>query len=108
MRNTMIQRMTVAAIAVCGLFLATSARADASRQEWRFDGGSNPAAPEVCDPPGATSRATITPGEFSGDWQTELAGFGTATGFWDLGRSGRIVVPVSTRSEEHTSELQSR
>jgi len=99
MRNTMIQRMTAAGIAVCGLFLAASARADASRQEWRFDGGSNPAAPEVCEPPGVAATATITPGQFSSGWQSELAGLGTATGFWDLGRSGRIVVPVTAGTE---------
>jgi hypothetical protein len=107
MRNT-IQQVTAAGIAVCGLFLATPARADASRQEWRFDGGSNPAAPEVCDPPGVTATATVTPGQFSSGWQSELPGLGTATGFWDLGRSGAIVMPVSTGPETGAKTIRVR
>jgi hypothetical protein len=82
-----------------GLLLAAMAHANDTRQEWRFDGGSNPAAPEVCDPPGVTARATVTTGQFSSGWQSELPGLGTATGFWDLGRSGSIVMPVSTGTE---------
>lgn len=108
MRNTMIQRMTAVAVAVCGLFLATTARADATRQEWRFDANSNPATPEVCDPPGATSRATITTGDFSGGWQSQLPGLGSATGFWDLGSRGRIVMPVSTGTPDGAKTIRVR
>ena len=107
MRNK-IQQVTAVAIAVCGLFLATAARADGSRQEWRFDAGSNPAAPEVCDPPGTTPRATVTPGQFSSGWQSELPGLGTARGFWDLGRQGRIVMPVSTGTETGARTIRVR
>jgi hypothetical protein len=108
MRDTMIQRMTMAVAVVCGLLSGAFARADATRQEWRFDGGANPVAPEVCNPPGVTSQATITPGEFSGGWQSQLPGLGTATGFWDLGSRGRIVLPVSTGAQAGAKTIRVR
>ena len=96
MRNTMIRVVTVAALAVAGLATEIPAQAAGTRQEWRFDTGANPAPPEVCDRINSIDRASITPGEFNSGWQDQLPGLGSATGFWDLGRSGRIVLPIAS------------
>lgn len=96
MRNTMIRVMTVAALVVAGLATETPAQAAGTRQEWRFDVEANPAPPEVCEQINSIARASIQPGQFSSGWQSSLPGLGTATGFWDLGKDGVVVLPVAS------------
>lgn len=80
----------------CGRILAAQATAGllVNYQEWRFDTAANPAPPEVGDDllPGA--QAEIVPGKLSVEWQQQLAGFGARTGYWDLGKSGRITLTM--------------
>jgi hypothetical protein len=64
-----------------------------SRQEWRFDTGSNPHAAEVCQS-SPSDKASMAPGQFALGWQNQLPGLGDATGFWDLGRSGTITAAL--------------
>ena len=107
MRNTIIRTVTVVVVGG-GMLIAASrvAEANTTLQEWRFTVGTSPATPEVCDPLPGSGPATITPGEFSSGWQDQLPGLGTATGFWDLGRSGRITVPVSSTPASEATTIR--
>lgn len=96
MCNKMIRVMTVAALAVAGLAMQTAAQAVGTFQEWQFAAEANPAPPDVCNLMNSTARARILPGDFSSGWQDQLAGLGSATGFWDLGSGGSVVLPVAS------------
>jgi hypothetical protein len=107
-------RMTTVAVIVASL-AAHQARAaedpetswrgqpGSSHQQWRFDTGSNPHTAEICQNSPA-DQATVAAGQFALGWQSQLPGLGDATGFWDLGRQGRITAalpPVVTDSTDH-------
>ncbi len=64
-------------------------------QEWTFDDADNPAPPEVIINPFGDASADITVGDFSEGWFESLGGFGTQTGFWDIGGvGGQIVLDI--------------
>lgn len=99
-----INRMAMVAVAVTALSAGDACAADGSdtswrgqpgstHQEWRFDTGANPLTAEVCNA-GAPHSATIVPGRYAEGWTTQLPGLGDASGYWDLGRSGRITTPL--------------
>ena len=58
--------------------------------EWQFTTADNPASPEIGGP-GPT--ADITLGEFASGWYND-AGYGTLTGYWDLGSSGSVTLNI--------------
>jgi hypothetical protein len=102
--KTSMQRMTMIATAAAALAGPRELAADdsdtswrgqpgSSRQEWRFDTGSNPHTAEVCQN-AAGDSAAVTTGQFGIGWQSQLPGLGDATGFWDLGRNGAISAPL--------------
>lgn len=67
-------------------------------QEWRFDYDHNPAVPEEMSNLYGTPQATITVGSAGTGWRED--GFGTLTGYWDLGREGgQIVLDIDNRPE---------
>lgn len=70
-----------------------------THQEWRFDTGSNPLTAEVCNV-GTPHSATMTPGRYALGWKSQLPGLGDATGYWDIGSSGRITTPLPTLVSE--------
>jgi hypothetical protein len=61
-------------------------------QEWTFDDAEDPAAPEVIDNPFGGASADITVGDFGEGWFDSLSGYGTQTGFWDIGGAGGQIV----------------
>jgi hypothetical protein len=76
-----------------------------SRQEWRFDTGSNPLPAEVCQN-SPSDKAAMTPGQFALGWQNQLPGLGDATGFWDLGRNGTIAAALPPFVTEPTPAVR--
>lgn len=67
------------------LCAGVSSRADASYQDWQFPTSNNPTPPTVFTNTAGVATATIVVGYASIGWQTNLSGFGTQTGLWDLG-----------------------
>jgi len=64
-------------------------------QEWRFDNVDDPADPEVITNPFGGASADITRGFLSEGWFDTLGGYGTQTGFWDIGgQGGSIVIDI--------------
>jgi hypothetical protein len=112
--NTAINRMAMVAVAMTALVARDGVAADgadtswrgqpgSTHQEWRFDTGANPLTAEVCNA-GAPHTATMTPGQFALGWRSQLPGLGDASGYWDMGSSGRITTPLpSLVSEAGTS-----
>ena len=63
-------------------------------QEWRFDTGANPSAPEVATNPYGKPEASVVVGLFGSGWIDQLEGMGTKTGYWDLGGAGTITLDI--------------
>jgi hypothetical protein len=64
-------------------------------QEWTFEDAENPAPPETIVNPFGSALADITLGDYNEGWFESLGGFGTQTGFWDIGGSGgEILIDV--------------
>ena len=70
------------------LALAAATPAFASL-DWQFDSDVNPAT--AIGNPGAT--ATIAVGDFGAGWHNDW-GFGSATGYWDLGANGTVTLSI--------------
>jgi hypothetical protein len=70
-----------------------------TRQEWSFANDSNPALPDFIINPYGDASAAITLGDMASGWLPELPGYGTQTGFWDLGGGGIIVIDIDNRAE---------
>jgi hypothetical protein len=68
-------------------------------QEWTFDDGDNPASPEVVRNDYGEAAALITAGDMGAGWMESLFGFGSQTGFWDLGSAGTMVFDIDNRPE---------
>lgn len=76
-----------------------------THQQWTFENGDNPAAPEVISNPYGSASADITVAEFGSGWLPQLPGMGTQTGYWDLGGvglggtgpDGSIVIDIDNR-----------
>src|SRR3954454_23754683 len=88
------KRVMKSVIATIGLvmLLVTQARATV---EWDFNGGGPSAANQ------GSGSATVTPGRFGTGWHdgstAPWTAFG-ASGFWDMGRNGTIVLAGSSDS----------
>jgi len=67
-------------------------------QQWQFSTDTNPAVPEVIINTYGGASAAITVGEMGTGWHEQLGGFGTQTGYWDLGDGGgQIVLDIDNR-----------
>ena len=108
MKN-MIHRMTTVLALLAGAAgsvvqaqdLAPSWRGQpgSGRQEWRFDSSANPATPELVSGLSTGAKASITAGQFSMGWQSQLPGMGAdRTGLWDLGRNGTVTLMLNNPS----------
>lgn len=104
-----MNRVVMGALAVSAMLARSGTAADdtswrgqpgSTHQEWRFDTGANPLPAEVCNV-GTPHSATIAPGgDLSLGWVTQLPGLGDASGYWDLGQSGRITTPLPSLVSE--------
>jgi hypothetical protein len=65
-----------------------------TEQQWTFVVSNSPAFPEAASNPFGLAQATLVVGPFGKGWLNQRTGFGTNTGFWDLGRSGSITLTV--------------
>lgn len=70
---------------MCLCACLSSWAAQSSYQDWQFTTGETPAAPTAGTNSAGTAQASIFPGTASSGWLPSLEGFGTQTGFWDLG-----------------------
>ena len=71
-------------------------------QEWSFDDSDDPALPEVIINPFGTAGADITLGAFGEGWFESLSGYGSQTGFWDIGgEGGQIVLDIDNGPERN-------
>jgi hypothetical protein len=68
-------------------------------QEWHFDASTNPTPPDMATNPYGTAEASITVGEFGSGWLEQVPGFGSRTGYWDLGRSGTVALNIPNRPD---------
>ena len=64
-----------------------------------FGNDDNPALPDLMTNPYGDAAALITVGDLGEGWQESIPGFGTQTGFWDLGSGGTIVIDIDNRAE---------
>lgn len=114
--NKAINRMAMVAVAMTAVVTRDAVAADNSDiswrgqpgstyQEWRFDTGVNPLTAEVCNA-GAPHSATMAPGRYALGWQSQLPGLGDATGYWDMGRSGRITTPLPSLVSEAATAVR--
>jgi len=62
-----------------------------ARMDWRFDTATN-LAPEALSGGAKGGLAIVSPSATAVGWQGEMAGLGDATGFWDLGPKGTVVL----------------
>ncbi len=82
----MIGKLSVlAGVSWLWLCAGVSSRADTSYQDWQFTTSNSPCPPTVFTNTAGVPMATIVVGYDSIGWQTNLTGFGTQTGLWDLG-----------------------
>jgi hypothetical protein len=72
--------------------------------EWRFDSNTNPTSPNPSA--NVSGEALIAPGEFSSGWQQQVPGLGAVTGYWDLGRRGTIILPLSSAANRSVTAFQ--
>jgi hypothetical protein len=70
--------------------LCSGANSGASVATWRFDSSASTIAPEFTQNVTTVPQASIQPGPFSGGWISQNDVLGTASGIWDLGRSGSV------------------
>src|SRR6266550_5513416 len=96
-RNNMIKSLTLS----IGLALVLATPAFAAI-EWTFDTGNKPALAST-----GSGTATIALGQFNSGWHDGVTrpfnNYGTATGFWDLGKAGSIVLSGMTLSGPTTT-----
>lgn len=72
-------------------------QAGTTYQRWLFDSDANPAAPNYVTNPYGPVCAAVTVGDFGVGWIDSIPGFGTRTGYWDLGSVGNISVNLPNR-----------
>ena len=58
--------------------------------EWQFNSGANPTGTDL-GPPGT---ATINVGAFGTGWHNNDFNLGSATGYWDLGKNGSVILLI--------------
>ena len=75
---------------VAGVLTNVTARAAIKVEAWQFESDSSPAMPELVLNTAGSCLATVTPGEFASGYVTSNPVFGSASGVWDLGRSGTV------------------
>src|SRR6266496_2375962 len=61
--------------------------------QWQFDSAANPASPQIAGGPGATAAINVEPVYGTG-WHNNDWNLGSATGYWDLGASGSVVLTI--------------
>jgi len=61
--------------------------------QWQFDSAANPASPQIAGGLGATATINVDPIYGTG-WHNNDWGLGSATGFWDLGQNGSVVLTI--------------
>jgi len=66
-------------------------------QDWTFDDADNPASPETVRNEYGEAAALITVGNMGVGWLDSQPGFGSQTGFWDLGSGGTVVLDIDNR-----------
>ena len=92
-------------IASVGLALSAATPAFASVEwDWQFNSPANPATPTFGDP---SATATITLGAFGAGWHNDWS-LGSATGYWDLGKNGTVVLTIpnlASPSRSHNAML---
>jgi hypothetical protein len=67
-------------------------------QNWLFDNDNKTAAPSIINNQYGSASAAIVVGEGGSDWQDQLPGMGTQSGYWDLGGSGgQISINIDNR-----------
>jgi hypothetical protein len=75
-------------------------------QDWRFDHSDNPAEPEAGWNPYGDALAYVTVGYFGSGWWDQLPGFGTQSGYWDIGGAGgSIILDVETAASAGYQEV---
>lgn len=108
MMKTRVLLVTMTALCLCAVvsgafaadMVAPSWRGQAGTtfQQWNFSSDANPAAPDFVNNAYGSPSASITVGDFGCGWFEELPGFGSATGYWDLGSEGTIALDINSGS----------
>lgn len=97
----------IAATASAALDLAPSWRGSngSTYQNWGLGTNSTTPAPDSVNNPYGTPTAAITVGEFGEGWFDQLPGFGSQSGFWDMGSAGTIALDVNNASGTGYNEI---
>src|SRR5262249_20311910 len=68
-------------------------------QEWDFGTSSNPSAPELANNPYGSAQPSMSVGDLGSGWQEQIPGFGSRTGYWDLGQRGTVTLNIPNRPD---------